>query len=139
MAQRSNSGRKALVVSLLTAAAFVVAPVAPASAATNQNGTAEAGEWIYYYNSGHQGSISDFTIGVSDLLGYGYVKSGLAGYGAAVKNKAASGWNRKTSGPPLRVYFNSGYAGSQDVFESGEMRNLNSTLKNNNAAHRWAY
>jgi surface antigen len=37
----------------------------------------------------------------------------------------------------VRVYFNSGYAGSFQDFASGAQGNLNATLKNNNASHQF--
>ncbi|WP_067475225.1 peptidase inhibitor family I36 protein [Actinomadura hibisca] len=116
----------------------VLATASPASAAT-RNGTCESGEFCYYYNSGNQGSVSDFTGSVSD---YGTTqpscfdfKGAGAGKGLCVKNQAASVWNR--SSKTVRVYFNSGYGGSYQDFAAGAKGNLNSTLKNQNASHEF--
>ncbi len=37
----------------------------------------------------------------------------------------------------VRVYFNTGYGGTYQEIPAGTKRNLNSTLKNNNASHKF--
>lgn len=110
----------------------------PAQAAV-RDGTCGSGEFCYYYNSGEQGSVSDFTTSVSD---YGTTQPGCYdfkssgnGQGRCIKNDAASVWNRSTK--TVRVYFNSGYSGSYQDFKAGAKGDLNSTLKNQNASHRF--
>jgi surface antigen len=129
----------ALGTSVLAAALGVVAFSAPAHAAV-RDGTCDSGEFCYYYNSDHAGSISDHA---NSLAEYGSTqpdcyefKGAGNGQGLCVKNNAASAWNR--TGSTVRVYYNSGYDGSyayQD-FAPGAKTNLNATLKNNNASHQ---
>ncbi|MET8143067.1 peptidase inhibitor family I36 protein [Sphaerisporangium sp. NPDC005288] len=116
-----------------------LATASPASAAT-RNGVCESGEFCYYFNSGNQGSVSDFAGSVGD---YGTkqpscfdFKGPGAGKGKCVKNAAASVWNR--SAKTVRVYFNSNYGGSvyQD-FAPGAKGNLKAGLKNQNASHQF--
>jgi hypothetical protein len=126
------------VAALMGALISVSFGAATASAATARNGVCEAGEFCLYYNSNHQGSLSDFATSVPD---YGddqpscyEFKSAGAGKGLCVKNEAAAVWNR-TSGP-VTVYYNSGYAGSKQTVAAGGKVNLNASLKNENASHR---
>jgi surface antigen len=112
---------------------------APAAQAASRDGVCDAGEFCYFYNSNLTGSLSDFTGSVSD---YGtnpatcYVfKSAGSGRGVCIKNNAASVWNR--SSVPVTVYFNSGFGGASQVFTAGASGNLNSTLKNNEASHKF--
>ena len=127
-------------LTLAAAAASIAAPMltlaAPAQA-EGRNGVCESGEFCYYYNSDNAGSISDFTGSISD---YGTTqpscydfKGDGNGKGQCIKNNAASVWNR--TGETVRVYYNSGYAGSFQDIAPGGKGNLNSTLKNNNASH----
>ncbi|MFF0311071.1 SpoIID/LytB domain-containing protein [Streptosporangium sp. NPDC004379] len=115
----------------------VLAAASPASAAA-RNGVCEPGEFCYYFNSGNQGSLSDFTGSVAD---YGTkqpscfdFKGPGAGKGKCVKNSAASVWNR--TGKTVRVYFNSNYGGGSQDFASGAKGDLKPGLKNQNASHR---
>ncbi len=110
-----------------------------ANAATARDGECEAGEFCLYFNSDQEGSVSDFNTSVSD---YGDeqpscydFKSAGNGKGLCVKNNAAAVWNR-TSGK-VTVYFNSGYSGPSQTIAAGAKANLNSDLKNENAAHRF--
>ena len=121
----------ALATSLLTAAG-------PASAA-GRDGVCNSGEFCYYYNSDNAGSISDFTGSISD---YGTTQPGCYdfkgsgnGKGQCIKNNAASVWNR--TGNPVRVFYNSSYGGTYQEIPAGTKRNLNATLKNNNASHKF--
>ncbi|GAB2824851.1 hypothetical protein GCM10022221_23590 [Actinocorallia aurea] len=116
----------------------VLATATPASAAA-RDGVCDSGEFCYYYNSGLSGSLSDFTDSVPD---YGTeqpscydFKGAGAGKGLCVKNEAASAWNR--SGKTVRVHYNSDYSGSYQDFAPGAQANLNATLKNENASHRF--
>ncbi|MEU6407659.1 SpoIID/LytB domain-containing protein [Microbispora sp. NPDC046933] len=139
------SPRTARLISPLAAAAAVVlggavlATASPASAAA-RDGVCDSGEFCYYFNSGNQGSLSDFTGPVGD---YGTrqpscfdFKGPGTGKGKCVKNAAASVWNR--SSKTVRVYFNSNYGGSvyQD-FAPGAKGNLKAGLKNQNASHQF--
>jgi len=118
----------------------VVAPATTASAATARNGDCEVGEFCLYYLPDRTGSVSDFSASVSDygstqptcyeFRGAGY------GQGECVKNNAMSAWNR--SGRAVTVYYNSGYAGTSQVFASGQYANLSAALSNDNASHRFS-
>jgi murein DD-endopeptidase MepM/ murein hydrolase activator NlpD len=126
----------AVAGTLLTATFLSAAPAAQAAA---RDGICQSGEFCLYYNSDHAGSVSDFTTSISD---YGATqpdcyefKGAGAGQGQCVKNNAASVWNR-TSGS-VTVFYNSGYSGDSQTFASGAKVNLNATLKNDNASHRF--
>lgn len=110
----------------------ITAPAA--QAATAQNGVCESGEFCLYYNSDHGGSLSDFTGSISDYGSYTF-KSGGSGQGQNVKNNAASVWNRTSA--VVTVFYKSGYAGAIDSISTGSKVNLKSTLKNENAGHRF--
>jgi murein DD-endopeptidase MepM/ murein hydrolase activator NlpD len=120
----------------VVAATFVAAPSAQAAA---RDGVCQSGEFCLYYNSDHAGSVSDFTSSISD---YGSsqpecyeFKGAGAGQGQCVKNNAASVWNR--TGGQVTVFYNSGYSGDSQSFGAGAKVNLNATLKNDNASHRF--
>jgi hypothetical protein len=131
---------------VLTAAAATLAlavPVVligqPASAAS-RDGVCDSGEFCYYYLTDYNGSVSDFTGSVSN---YGttepscYDFKGVgAGQYTCIKNNAESVWNR--SSHTVRVYYNTGYAGTiyQD-FAPGTYGNLNWNLIDNNASHKF--
>ncbi|MER7416880.1 CHAP domain-containing protein [Micromonospora peucetia] len=129
----------ALGASMLGATLGVLAVAMPAQAAS-RDGICDTGEFCYYYNSGHAGSISDH---IGSLANYGSTqpdcyefKGAGDGQGLCVKNNAAAAWNRTSN--TVRVYYNSDYDGSyayQD-FAPGAKTNLNATLKNNNASHQ---
>ncbi|GGL26647.1 peptidase inhibitor family I36 protein [Phycicoccus endophyticus] len=133
---------KRLLAGAATAAAVaapLLATAAPAQAAA-RDGSCNSGEFCYYYNSGNAGSVSDFAGSVGD---YGTTQPGCyefkgagAGKGQCIKNNAASVWNR--TGKKVRVYYNSGYDGSNHYqdFAPGAKKNLNASLKNNNASHK---
>jgi hypothetical protein len=123
------------IVAALIGASIVAAPT-PAQAA-GRDGVCESGEFCLYYNSNHQGSVSDFT---GSITNYGsneatcYVFKGAgAGQGQCVKNNTASVWNRTSD--PVTVYYNSGYSGTSQTIPSGGKVNLDAALKNNNASH----
>ena len=131
--------KKITLVAMMGALISVSLGAATANAATARNGECESGEFCLYYNSDHEGSISDFSSSVSD---YGDeqpscydFKSAGAGKGLCVKNEAAAVWNR-TNGP-VTVYFNSGYSGPRQTIAAGGKVNLNSELKNENAGHKF--
>ncbi|WP_326564081.1 CHAP domain-containing protein [Micromonospora peucetia] len=129
----------ALGASMLGATLGVLAVAVPAQAAS-RDGICDTGEFCYYYNSGHAGSISDHT---GSLANYGSTqpdcyefKGAGDGQGLCVKNNAAAAWNRTSN--TVRVYYNSDYDASyayQDL-APGAKTNLNATLKNNNASHQ---
>ncbi|WP_211234814.1 peptidase inhibitor family I36 protein [Glycomyces arizonensis] len=109
------------------------------SGGSSRDGSCDRGEFCYYYNSDNQGSVSDFTGSVSDYgttqpSCYEFKGSGN-GQGQCVKNNAASVWNR--SDKTVRVYFNSGYGGSYQDLSPGYKGQLNGTLYNNNASHKF--
>jgi surface antigen len=117
----------------------MVAATATSASAASRDGACNSGEFCYYYNSDNAGSISDFAGSVSD---YGTTQPGCYdfkgagnGQGQCIKNNAASVWNR--SGKTVRVYYNTGYAGTYQDIAPGAKKNLNSTLKNNNASHKF--
>ncbi len=122
----------AAVAGALMSAAFAV--TAPSAQAAAQNGVCETGEFCLYYNSDQQGSLTDFTGSISDY-GSTTFKGVGAGQGTLVKNRAASVWNR-TFGS-VTVYYNSGYAGASQAVSPSSKVNLNSTLKNQNASHKF--
>lgn len=133
-------GRKAAVAAAAVGASFALALAAasPATAATARNGVCEPGEFCLYYLSDFQGSVSDFA---GSIYNYGdsqpscyEFKSAGAGQGLCVKNDARSAWNRTSR--TVRVYFNSGYAGSSDPFAAGAYGNLVNTY-DNNASHQF--
>ncbi len=107
---------------------------APAHAAVAQNGVCESGEFCLYYNSDRTGSLSDFTGSISDYGTYKFRSAG-AGQGQLVKNNAASVRNR-TFGA-VTVFYNSSYGGSYQTVAPGAAVNLNTTLKNQNASHKF--
>ncbi|GII91999.1 peptidoglycan DD-metalloendopeptidase family protein [Sinosporangium siamense] len=131
---------------ILTAASAAIvlggtalAAAGPVSAA-GRDGICQAGEFCYYFNSGNQGSVSDFTGSVGDYATaqptcYDFKGPGQ-GKGKCIKNSAASVWNR--SGKTVRVYFNSGHTGAYQDFAAGAKGNLNPTLKNQNASHQFS-
>ncbi|GAA0971891.1 hypothetical protein GCM10009555_024010 [Acrocarpospora macrocephala] len=117
----------------------VLATASPASAA-NRDGICQAGEFCYYFNSNNQGSVSDFTGSVADYATkqpscYDFKGPGN-GKGKCIKNAAASVWNR--SSKTVRVYYNTGHTGTYQDFAPGAKGNLNSTLKNQNASHKFS-
>lgn len=121
------------IAGTLMSATLVAA--APLAEAATQDGVCQSGEFCLYYNSYQQGSVSDFAGSISDY-GSTYVFKGPgAGQGTRVKNGAASVWNR-TFGS-VRVYYNSGYSGASQAIAPGGKLNLNSTLKNENASHKF--
>jgi hypothetical protein len=133
--------RKPLAVLAATAALAVpmVATGATSASAATRDGACNSGEFCYYYNSDEAGSVSDFGGSIAD---YGTTqpscydfKGAGAGQGQCIKNNAASVWNR--SSQTVRVYYNSNYGGSYQDIPSGTKRNLNATLKNNNASHKF--
>ncbi|GGU12251.1 SpoIID/LytB domain-containing protein [Actinomadura livida] len=139
------STRTARLIPRLTAATAAVALggtvliPATSAAAAGRDGVCESGEFCYYYNSDNAGSVSDFAGSIAD---YGTeqpscydFKGPGNGKGLCIKNEAASVWNR--SGKTVRVYYNSNYGGTYQDFKAGAKGNLNATLKNQNASHRF--
>jgi murein DD-endopeptidase MepM/ murein hydrolase activator NlpD len=131
--------RGTLVASLAVALIGTAAVGAPSAAAAPRDGRCEPGEFCYSFNSGFEGAVSDFAGSVAD---YGTRQPGCyefrgagAGAGRCVKNQAAAVWNR--TGVPVTVFFNTGYAGRQQVVPAGAKGNLVPGLKNENASHRF--
>jgi peptidase inhibitor family I36 len=121
------------------AASFAVAAtgvlgLAPAAVAAGQDAVVNNNELVLYYNSGLAGSFSDFTSAQTNLAGYTFIKSGLAGYGQGVANNAASARNLKASN--ARIYINTNFTGAYDVVTSESSRNLSSAY-NANLSFRW--
>jgi murein DD-endopeptidase MepM/ murein hydrolase activator NlpD len=130
--------KKLLAVALLLGAA-IVAVTPGAAQAAGRDGVCDAGEFCLYYNSDQEGSVSDFTGSIPD---YGdsqpscYEFKGAGnGKGDCVKNDAAAAWNRTSN--PVAVYYNSNYGGARQGIAAGAKVNLNPTLKNENASHRF--
>ncbi|WP_157249286.1 SpoIID/LytB domain-containing protein [Nonomuraea typhae] len=122
---------------VLALGAMVVA--ASPAVAGGRDGVCDDGEFCYYFNSGNQGSVSDFAGSVSNYAStqpscYDFKGPG-AGQGTCVKNAAASVWNR--SRQVVRVFYNSGHAGTHQDFGPGVKGNLIPALKNQNASHRF--
>lgn len=129
--------RTALVAVALASSAPLVSAGGVASAATpacDPPTSTNLGEFCLYYNSYLGGSLRDFDTAVSDFAGYTFRTPG-AGYGQAVKNNAASAWNRDPFAT-VRVYYNRNYMGPADDVRPKAWRNLADT-KNDNASFRW--
>ncbi|OQO94545.1 peptidoglycan DD-metalloendopeptidase family protein [Saccharomonospora piscinae] len=136
--KRWKSAAVGAAVAMLAATGLTVISAAPASAAA-RDGVCQKGEFCYYYNSNNEGSVSDFA---GSIANYGTTqptcyefKGPGNGQGRCIKNDAASVWNR--TGAKVRVYYNSNYGGAYQDFGAGVQRNLNATLKNNNASHKF--
>lgn len=115
-----------------------VLPTASASAAA-RDGVCDPGEFCYYWGYGQSESLSDFTVsvgnyGTTEPTCYDFKGPGL-GQGECIKNNAMSVWNR--SGRPVTVFFNSGFSGYNHTFQPGEAADLDATLVNNNASHKF--
>ncbi len=124
-----------LAVAVLTSTMAIAGPAQAAS----RDGVCNSGEFCYYYNSDEAGSVSDFTGSIDD---YGTTQPGCYdfkgagnGKGQCIKNNAASVWNRSSNA--VRVYYNSSYGGTYQSIAAGAKANLNTTLKNNNASHKF--
>ncbi|MED7929115.1 SpoIID/LytB domain-containing protein [Nonomuraea sp. LP-02] len=131
--------RLAAATAAMAVGGAVLTTAASPAAAASRDGVCDTGEFCYYFNSNHQGSVSDFTGSIPDYSTtqptcYDFKGAG-AGKGTCIKNSAASAWNR--SGKTVRVYFNTGYAGSYQDLAPGAKANLNATLKNQNASHQF--
>lgn len=131
--------RRTLVASLAVALIGTAAIGVPSAGAAARDGRCDPGEFCYSFNSGFQGAISDHAGSLAD---YGTRQPGCyefrgsgAGAGRCIKNQAAAARNR--TGGPVTVYFNSGYAGRQQVIPAGATVNLVPGLKNENASHRF--
>lgn len=131
------SPRLAVVLGTLAATSAVAVPAADAAP---RNGVCEPGEFCVYFNSGQQGSVSDFT---SSLGNYGTTQPSCYefrgpgnGRGLCIKNAGASVWNR--AAVPVTVFFNSGFAGPSQTVPAGARANLRAGIKNENASHRFA-
>lgn len=150
--------RRIVAGAVVGLAALTIMGAGPASAA-RQDGVCNAsaysldpvGEICLYYNSGLAGSRFDWAFPQANIPNFAtypstaraplpgttitYLTSGLAGYGQAVKNNAASAYNRYY-GASVYVYFNSNYAGTSDFVGSLTSKNLSNTY-NDNASLRW--
>jgi hypothetical protein len=128
------------IVPLVAAAALSMATSASAeagaggSARSALDGSCQAGEFCLYYNSGHQGSFTDFELGVKDFATVKFIGDG-AGKGQLVKNNAASACN-KDDNLTARVYFSSNWQGAYDSIAPGTCKNLVKTY-NENASYQW--
>jgi hypothetical protein len=130
--------RLGLAAALVTTGLVVTAPAGPASAAA-RDGRCDSGEFCLYYLSDRSGSVSDFTTSIPDYGAsqptcYEFRGPGAGQY-QCVKNNAMSVWNRR--GGTVKVYYNSGYGGASQSFSGGSSGNLNATLSNENASHRF--
>ncbi|HVK25007.1 MAG TPA: peptidase inhibitor family I36 protein [Actinokineospora sp.] len=131
-------GRIALAIG--GSVALVLSMASVANAATPRNGVCEVGEFCLYYGSSRGGSVSDFNGSISNYgatLPTCYVFKGPGtGQGECVKNNAGSAWNRTTSHTVI-VYYYSGYTGASQAFGAGQTANLNSSMWDNNASHKF--
>ncbi|HEX5116095.1 MAG TPA: peptidase inhibitor family I36 protein [Pseudonocardiaceae bacterium] len=132
--------RKALTIA--GAALAITAPLmaigTPAFAAA-RDGVCDSGEFCYYFFSGEQGSLSDFTGSVAN---YGTTeptcfdfKGPGTGQGQCIKNNAESVWNR--SSRTVTVFFNSNFGGPFQNIEPGQRIDLIPALFDNNASHEF--
>lgn len=111
--------------------AATTAPIQPKACAANLT---------YFYNSNLQGASATFCSPIANLSGFTYNQgSGLAGYGQAVKNNAASIRHIVFAGgqPNVNVYELSNFQGKSNYCIPGCQGNLTPALKNENASHRW--
>ncbi|MFD2023993.1 peptidase inhibitor family I36 protein [Promicromonospora aerolata] len=129
----------AALAALTGSGLLAVGTAPPVQAAGARDGVCASGEFCYYYNSDHAGSVSDFDVSVAD---YGTTQPSCFdfkgpgnGQGECVKNEAASVWNR--SGRTVRVYYNSNYGGTYQAVAAGAKVNLGPALYNNNASHKF--
>jgi hypothetical protein len=132
--------RKALTIAGAAVAitASLMATGSPAFAAA-RDGICDSGEFCYYFLTNEAGSLSDFTGSVAN---YGTTeptcfdfKGPGAGQGQCIKNNAESVWNR--SSRTVTVFFNSNFGGPPQPIAPGARINLNPTLSDNNASHRF--
>jgi hypothetical protein len=98
------------------------------------DGVCQSGEFCIYYNSGHQGSFTDFVLGVKDFSTVKFIAAGN-GQGQLVKNNAASACN-KDDNLDARVFFNSNWTGAYDTIPPNTCKNLVNTY-NENASFEW--
>lgn len=131
---------KALTVAgaALAITGALMATGSPAFAA-DRDGICQSGEFCYYFLSNETGSLSDFTGSVAN---YGTTeptcfdfKGPGAGQGTCIKNNAESVWNH--SSRTVTVFFNSNFGGASQSIAPGARVNLNASLSNNNASHRF--
>lgn len=117
-------------------AASVLATVAMPSAAhaASQDTIIETNEFVFYYSANFAGSYIDFGSSKADLSGYTFIKSGLSGYGQAVRNNSASVRNKRNQA--ARVYYSPNYLGISDYIAPLGSTNLVNT-SNDNASFRW--
>lgn len=133
------------LTSLATVALATAGTLTPTAAhAAARDGRCDDGEFCYYFNSGQQGAVSDFTQSVKD---YGTTQPDCyefrgsdKGAGYCIKNEAASVWNR--SDKTVRIYHNSGYEGAVQVVPPNTKAQLRKTtptdsLYNENASHEF--
>lgn len=116
---------------------LAVATPPSAEAASARNGKCETGEFCYFFNSHHKGSVSDFKKSIPDYgtkqpSCYDFKGKGK-GKDKCIKNEAASAWNR--SNKTVYVYYNSNWGGATQKIGPGKKVQLNKTLYNNNASH----
>ncbi|MFC8225749.1 peptidase inhibitor family I36 protein [Streptomyces sp. NPDC057287] len=110
------------------AAALGATLLVPLAASSAEAATCSSGTFCLYYNSGLGGSRFSLTNSARDLAGYTFSTSG-AGQGSAVKNNAASAWNKTLC--PVTVYFRSNYGGPWDSFGYNQSGNLVDTYNEN--------
>ena len=123
-----------LTVAAVPACIAVVGTVLPAHAA-GKDGRCESREGCLYYNGNRGGSFIDYFYEDGDFAGDRFLSAG-AGKGQAVKNNAASAWNR--DGVRMRVYYNENFSGPYDEIPAGQAENLVNTW-NDNASLNWIY
>jgi hypothetical protein len=130
------------VLTVAGAALAITAPLVAASSpafASARDGVCESGEFCYYYFTSQDGALSDFTTsvgnyGTTEPTCYDFKGSGT-GHGQCIKNNSESVWNR--SSRSVTVFFNSNFGGASQTIPAGAKVNLNGTLFDNNASHRF--
>lgn len=89
--------------------------------------------WCLYYSPNAKGGrFGSHTFGISNLSGYTFSGSGLAGAGDPVRNDAAS--MEDPSDCDLQVFVYPNFVGNSNEVAPGRGGNLNSSLRNNEAS-----
>lgn len=128
--------RLVAAVAAVVLSSSLLTGLAPAASAGEHDGRCDGLELCLYYNSGQRGASHDFRYKVTSFGSFVFLGHG-DGAGRAVKNHAASAWNRDGYFT-ARVYFNSGYAGPADDVAPLTERNLGDTY-NDNASFNWCH
>ncbi|ANW21615.1 hypothetical protein [Streptomyces clavuligerus] len=147
MTARRLMGALAAGVALVAAAtALATGPATasvPGSTASHPARDLRAAAWdgnIYlYYSASANSSWSKYAGWVNDFAGHTFAAGG-EGHGRAVKNNVNRAWNNDANWT-ARIYYNENQNASgpapYDDFFPGNSRQLNSSVRNNNASLSW--